>query len=267
MPDGTLLPLPIPEKLSAIRYTDIVLHGHRLGRVVQDLTGGRQRAEFGAHLDPDIVPSAYPRMTDWRGLFGQTDVAQRVLERERVGGGDLFLFFGWFREVEERAGVFQFVKGAPDLHLLWGWLQVERVLAAETDQIPAWAAYHPHTGYRGRYNFNTLYVARERLSIAGIQFELPGAGVFSRYDQKLQLTKPGSNRSLWNLPAWFAPVDGRSPLGFHGRPARWCVHGDRVDLQSVARGQEFVLDTSKYSECVGWVSDLLSVAIERGKQS
>jgi hypothetical protein len=203
-------------------------------------------------------------MTGWRALFGQTDIAQRVLERERVGTGDLFLFFGWFREVEERAGVFRFVKGAPDLHLIWGWLQVERVLAAETDQIPAWAAYHPHTRYGGRYNFNTIYVARERLSIDGVQFDVPGAGVFARYDEKLRLTKPSSNRSLWNLPAWFAPAAGRSPLGFHASDSRWSVHGDRVDLQSVARGQEFVLDTSKYSECSGWIRNLLSETIEGG---
>ena len=87
-------------------------------------------------------------MTNWRALFGQTDIAQRVLERERVGSGDLFLFFGWFREVEERAGVFRFVKGAPDLHLIWGWLQVERVLAAETDQIRVGSLSPAHAIWR-----------------------------------------------------------------------------------------------------------------------
>ncbi len=57
----------------------------------------------------------------WHG-----DAAQAVLEREGVGPGDLFLFFGWFRRVEVCGGVFRFVKGAPDVHVLWGWLHYFR---------------------------------------------------------------------------------------------------------------------------------------------
>src|SRR5437870_929389 len=89
-PDGVMLSLPIPDKTSPIRYQDITLRGYPLGDVVDELTKGKQKPHFGAHLDPDVVPSAYPRGKGWRGIFGQTDGDQTVLAREGVGPGDLF---------------------------------------------------------------------------------------------------------------------------------------------------------------------------------
>lgn len=256
MPRGKLVPLPIPDKASPIRYEDINVAGYPMARIVGDLTCGKQKPYFGAHLDPDLVFESYPRMPGWRGLFGQADSAQGGLESEGVGCGDLFLFFGWFRRVEELAGTFRFLKGAPDLHVLWGWLQVDLVLPVATSTIPPWAAYHPHVATAAHRSRNTLYVARGRLAIDGMTTDLPGAGVFSSYDDRLRLTKPGAKRSFWNLPAWLAPGDGRPPLGYHGDPARWFVDGDRVDLQSAKRGQEFVLDALHYPESLAWVRDL-----------
>src|SRR5690349_20361168 len=80
MPDGRLVPLPIPDKESVIRYEDIQVGGSSLGHIVADLTHGKQRPNFGAHLDPDLDPDAYPRLDDWRPLFGQCDAAQTVLD-------------------------------------------------------------------------------------------------------------------------------------------------------------------------------------------
>ena len=128
LPDDTLVPLPIPNRESPIRYEDVRIGGYSLGRIVADLTRAKQKPHFGAHLDPDLDPHAYPGVDGWRPLFGQDNSAQTVLGREQIGQGDLFLFFGWFRRVEEHAGAFRFVKRAPDLHILWGWLQVDTVL-------------------------------------------------------------------------------------------------------------------------------------------
>ena len=52
------------------------------------------------HLDPDIDRSADNRLPGWRPALGQTGAAQTHLEGQGVGPGDVFLFFGWFREVE-----------------------------------------------------------------------------------------------------------------------------------------------------------------------
>jgi hypothetical protein len=67
----------------------------------------------------------------------------------------------------------------------------------------------------------------------------------------------GTSRSIWDLPAWFEPRDGRPALGYHEDPSRWTRTNDRVRLQSVARGQEFVLDTAKYSEAIPWLGTIL----------
>lgn len=255
--DGTMIALPIPDKQSRIRYDEITVAGQNLGVVASELTNGRTRPDHRAHLDPDLIRSAYPRQPGWRPLFGQVDAAQSVLEREGVGPGDLFLFFGWFRRATRSNGRLRYVRGAPDLHVLWGWLQIGDVVPVDHASMPTWMEYHPHLVPGSRGPNNTVYVARETLGLDVVPVDLPGAGVFSTYDDRLRLTQPGASRSAWDLPAWFAPGDSRPALGYHSDPDRWQVHGDRVRLRSAARGQEFVLNTTDYPESISWVSDLL----------
>ena len=258
--DGSMIPMPIPDKQSRIRYQDITVAGENLGAVASELTRGKTRPDHFAHLDPDLVPSAYPRESGWRPLLGQVDAAQSVLAREGVGPGDLFLFFGWFRRVTRSGGQLKFVQGAPDLHVIWGWLQIDEVISVGSATHPAWMEYHPHLVAGSRGPNNTLYVAREKMDFNGGSVDVPGAGVFSRFDDRLRLTKPGCNRSTWALPPWFAPEPPRPPLGYHGDPKRWQVDGDCVQLRSAARGQEFVLDTDHYPEALSWVANLLQAA-------
>ncbi|RJS47428.1 hypothetical protein [Nocardioides cavernaquae] len=255
--DGTLIPMPIPDKQSSIRYQDIVVGGENLGIVASDLTRGRTRRDHFAHLDPDLDPGAYPREAGWRPLFGQTDAAQSVLSRESVGPGDLFLFFGWFRRVTRIGGRLSYVPRSPDVHVIWGWMQVGEMVPVNGSPLPDWMSYHPHLVPGSRGSNNTLYVGQDKLELAGTTVDLPGAGVCGTYDDRRRLTKPGSSRSLWELPAWFAPTDTRPPLGYHSDPGRWQINGDRVELTSAARGQEFVLDTASYPEAIPWVADLL----------
>jgi hypothetical protein len=257
--DGSMIPMPIPDKSSPIRYQDITVAGENLGTVAAELTRGKTRPDHFAHLDPDLIQSAHPREPDWRPLFGQVDAAQSVLAREGVGPGDLFLFFGWFRRVTRSAGQLKFVQGAPDLHVIWGWLQVDEVIPVGSAIHPTWMNYHPHMVAGTRGPNNTLYVARETLTLDGVSLDIPGAGTFSTFDDRLRLTKPGFNRSIWTLPSWFAPEPPRRPLGYHGDPDRWQVDGERVQLRSAARGQEFVLDTAWYPEAFSWVADLLQL--------
>ncbi len=255
--DGSMLSLPIPDRTSPIRYRDITLRGHELGAVAADLTKGRVRPYFGAHLDPDLVASAYPRAPGWRPLFGQAGSEQTVLARERVGAGDLFLFFGWFRRVRRAGAQLRFVPGAPDLHVFWGWFQIAEVVPVASLSPEPWMRYHPHVAATDHRISNTLYVSRETLAIDGITTDVPGAGAFRTYDDRLQLTKPGRSRSQWSLPRWFAPTPPRPPLGYHRDPKRWQHAGDQVELASVGRGQEFVLDTDWYPEARPWIHDLL----------
>lgn len=257
LPDGSMISLPIPAKSSSIRYEDITIRGHSLGSLVSRLTRGKLKPHFSAHHDPDLEASAYRRERGWLPLFGQADQSQKVLEREGIGPGDLFLFFGWFRRAEVFDDQARFVKGAPDQHVIWGWMQIDHVWPVATDTIPSWARYHPHVIGGEHLKHNTLYVARHKLAIPGLDIDLPGAGIFDTHDERLVLTSKGASRSIWDLPAWFEPREGRPALGYHEDPRRWTRSSDRVRLRSVARGQEFVLDTTKYPESVSWLRTIL----------
>ena len=252
--------LPIPDKASGILYAALEWRGVNVGQLVADLTGDPRRRVHFAHLDPDIDWEAYPRMGRWRPLFGQSGAAQGHLRRQHVGPGDLFLFFGIFRRVEEKLGAWRFVRRSPAQHVLWGWLQVGEVHAVDSlaaNALP-WARYHPH--FRGdRGANNTLYVAAKELRLPGERINAAGAGLFRKIDASLVLTAPGAEGpSRWQLPSGFFPNPGRVPLSHHSKLDRWRRIGrDRCSLQSVSRGQEFVLDMTQYPGVAEWVACLL----------
>ncbi|MEB3313365.1 MAG: hypothetical protein VKL98_04400 [Cyanobacteriota bacterium] len=258
-PDGGILSLPIPDPSSPITYGDISYPEGSLGTLVFELTGGRLAPHYGAHLDPDLVADSLPRLPGWRGIFGQTGPAQGHLRNQRVGPGDLFLFFGLFHPVEKRQGAYGRVRDGRPYHLIWGWLQVAEVvpLGAPPPEGYDWAAYHPHC-HRGRDPNNVLYIAQHHLSFDGLTEPLPGSGTFSHVSRERQLTASHTDQvSTWALPGWFYPGENRPPLTYHGDRRRW-QQGDTLTLlRSVARGQEFVLDCHAYPEAIPWAWHLI----------
>ena len=263
-PDGTMYSLPIPSLGSGITYEDLDHGDINIGKLVADLTRRRHpEKRLGAgsevHLDPDLDAGAYPRGPGWRGLLGQVDIAQRHLEKEGVTAGDLFLFFGLYQPVEASPAGWRFVRGSRRLHVLWGWLQIGEVCKVDRIKYDArfrWARYHAH--FLGGYDeTNTVHVASENLDL-GDSLSAPGFGVSRRFDGRLVLTEPGKGVSEWRLPRWFYPDGNKTPLSYHGDLARWKYDRDYAYLQSVGRGQEFVLDLKQYPEAVNWVSGLVS---------
>jgi len=260
-PSGELCSLPIPESSDNLArgrpYGTIHNAGISLGSVVADLTGGQLGPGDRAHLDPDLDRESVPRPPGWKPTFGQTAAAESHLRNQRVGPGDLFLFFGWFREVEESTNRFRYRPDSPDRHLLFGWLQVaQRLPAATGGALPGWVRDHPHA-VAAYCNNDSLYVAAESLQLGGCGLDLPGGGIFRRYHPQLCLTARGASRSKWSLPLWIHPGARESALSYHGRPDRWSRTGDRTLLQTVGRGQEFVLNCEHYPEALAWVRELL----------
>jgi hypothetical protein len=195
LPDGRLLSLPIPETGTGARYGDLRTDwGASYADVMRAAGIARVRTAQGvvpledsleAHLDPDLAAGSRPRPAGWQPAFGQAGAAQTILARAGVGVGDLFLFFGWFRDPHRRP--------RRDVHLIWGWLRVGAVLTPTSDL--AAHADHPHVVLPDRTN-NTLYVA-DGDSRDGI----PGAGVLP-YDERRVLTAPDARgRADWLLPA------------------------------------------------------------------
>lgn len=253
--DGSLQTFPIPSRygrpLGDIQGPLGPLHG-----LVSDLTGGTINALSSVHLDPDLNQCSLSRSVGWRASFGQVGAAQQHLANQKVGPGDVFLFFGWFRRAEHVAGRWRYVPRAPDLHVLFGWLRVGAVLKVGTSECPEWLGDHPHMQHARSFGVeNTIYVAAEGLG--GTLNNIPGAGVFRRWGPHLQLTLPGRKRSMWRVPSWLLSNPEQPTLSYHRNPERWCVGEHGVLLQTVSKGQEFVIDVGDSKEPREWVQHLV----------
>ena len=260
-PDGRILSLPIPDRGSSIRYSDISWNEYNLGKIVSDLTGGKIPASYNAHLDPDLNRSSLNRLAPWKPLLGQTGAAQGHLRKSGVQQGDVFLFFGLFRTVVVKPGKLEWVKPSRPRHIIWGWLQISEILRVDDVDITKykWAQYHPHF-HRSADKNNTVYISRSDLNLlGGATKEIAGAGIFSHFSKERQLTAQSAEKpSLWELPAWFYPDKGRTPLTYHKDLTRWRKNNRGTLLNTVARGQEFVLDCEEYPEVSEWLKGLLT---------
>ena len=199
MPDGTLLSLPIPLKNGKDgdkTYADLSYNGRPYNELIKQFYSEKNNQY--CHIDPDIRKDAFSTIQDgWRPAFGQVDSAQGYLSNQGVDENDLFLFFGWFRQVEEMDGSFHYKSNEPDLHIIYGYLQVKKVLK-NWEEIKDYG-HHPHAD-RTRYEknkSNALYIPRDTLSFDNTK---PGYGVLNFSDDRV-LTLPGHSRGIWkNLP-------------------------------------------------------------------
>src|ERR1019366_1035802 len=77
-PDGGILSLPIPDRLSTISYKEIAGNSWAtVGELVEQLAGIPQTHR--AHLDPDLAACSFPRAEAWRPIFGQVGSAESHL--------------------------------------------------------------------------------------------------------------------------------------------------------------------------------------------
>lgn len=167
------------------------------------------------------------------------------------------MFFGWYRRVESTDTGWKYVRSERDMHSLFGWLQVGKVLSVDNlsdEDIPDWLRGHPHIEHRASFfnQRNTIYLASEQLSLGDNTSCIPGAGIFKHWSPGLRLTAPGRTRSVWELPTWFEPTPNRPALTYHAKAERWQRTGNGLQLRSVAIGQEFVLDSAHYPEAPEW---------------
>jgi hypothetical protein len=190
----------------------------------------------------------------WRGAFGQVGRAQTHLNNQGVCEGDLFLFFGLFRNAHVQDGRWRF-KGARE-HSIFGWLQIDKIVhvggdPAETLRAYPWLENHPHTDPSDDWpQSNTIYIARERLALDGLHGDLAGWGLFKT---GLRLTAENSILpSVWRVPAWLNPTVGGTGFTYNP-PGRFKPNGE---LRSPGRGQEFVADIAERHDALTWLHDL-----------
>lgn len=254
-----LLPVAIPDDRSPIRYRDL-RSDPPLGKMVKHLSQDRLNCWSRVHLDPDLIKDGLAGRDNFIPVFGQCGAAQTHLASHDVGAGDLFLFFGWFKQVELYRRRWRYLPRSPDLHVIFGWMQVDKVVPVDSVRGSGeydYLKHHPHCfgDFSGQ---NTLYIGRKKLSY---DQSLNGSGVFDYLSDARTLTATGCNRSLWRVPHWMYPQGRESVLSYHQDSTRWRIDSERVLLQSVARGQEFILNTDHYPEALDWAVGLLSESL------
>lgn len=260
MPDRRLISLPIPWPADKICYSDLrytneqsyfdimkqVRPKIKMDGNFVELTPGTR-----CHLDPDLERGVYPRHDEWRPVFGQVNQAQRHLENQGVGIGDIFLFFGLFRRVIIADGRCQFDKNSLPVHLIFGYLQISEIIKTKGNpDIPGWLMYHPHLQTdSAERDTNTLYIASERLSLDD---SLSGGGML-KYSDGNVLTKTGMCASRWDPPDFFRDVK----ISYHGEDSKYGWKDGY--FQSALKGQEFVIEENPSVE--NWAGKIIREAV------
>lgn len=248
LPDGTLLSLPIPDKDDTTRFSSLsrTVGGKERSfeEIILELNPSSPLSGSGCHLDPDIRRDVMKRNGPWEPGFGQVSRALSHLNRQGVGPGDLFLFFGWFRETEIIGGRLAYKKVAPDVQAVYGYLQIARKYEGEDlKHLPPGLSGHPHAFYTEKGN--AIYAAADTLSFLKGK---PGFGCLTLQPNRV-LTKPGHSRSRWNLPECFREVS----ISYHS--AKSWKDGY---FQSARIGQEFVFESTPAIEA--WAKEILTDA-------
>jgi hypothetical protein len=190
-----------------------------LGEHANRVSRGKLGASDLCHHDPMFVEGEICH-------FGQCSAAQTHLQNQGVGKGDVFLFFGLFRDE---------MTGEPH-HRIFGYLEIAEItdLSDGSPQSLVDLA-HPHA--LGMHGSNDCIYS--------------GRGMTARRaSDKLRLTVEGGPPSLWNRPAWLK----RGGLSYHDRDDRW-LRGGR--LKSVARGQEFVANIGRRKAPREWLARII----------
>jgi len=242
LPDGTLLSLPIPSKDDKVLYSDLKYSNKTYLQIIKELNPNSKFKEYYAcHLDPDLREDIVKRKNDWSPLFGQTGSAQGHLLKNNIKEGDLFLFFGWFKEAEQIDGILRYKRNSPDKHVIFGYLEIGKIYSNKT-KYPDEVQHHPHA--QQKYyndNNNRIYKASDELSIFP---SLNGGGCLN-YHKDLVLTKEGYSKSKWDLPNFFKQLD----VSYHDQRS---FKDDY--FQSVAKGQEFVIEENNtVTEWAKWL--------------
>ena len=228
MPNGDLISIPIPanENEKGIPYSKVFYGDKSYYQLMEEL-GIKIPENKCCHLDPDLIPAAYERMENWKGVFGQQGAALTHLENQGIGKGDIFLFFGSFKRTHLSDNI-QFERDY-ERHIIFGYLIVGEIHSLGTGSSSLIYGQHPHFQNKELYKArNTLYVAENK----------EGYGTF-KYRDGLVLTKNGFSKSMWELPMIFHPSKG-TEISRHSHKD-FELRGDKILFRSRGIGQDFVV--------------------------
>lgn len=199
--EGSGFSLPIPDgPPNPICYRNlapnaVIKHYPNLDSFLQVYAPKSARTE--AHLDPDLDHSIYPRSKDWTPCFGQDGAAASHLDNQKVKKDDIFIFYGWFDDVNMKT----LQRLSNDRFCVFGYLQIGQILNNPLPATtPSWLHYHPHFSHRNNYNNNRIYIAKQSVTFppeSGISLpSLSGGGILNPAVSSRCLTKNLGKRGL-----------------------------------------------------------------------
>jgi hypothetical protein len=254
LPDSRMISIPIPVDNSelGIDYDNILVDNNKsylqLMKELKIIPKLNQ-----CHLDPDLRKSILRRNDGWKPLFGQSGISKRHLIKKEVSKGDIFLFFGSFKSTFYKDNQLSFQKEHAR-HVIFGYLIIDEIWDLGINGIDnfvinnplfSWAFDHPHFNYKNEKD-NVIFVSQKN-----------GAGTF-KYNDGLALTKLGYLKSVWELPTIFSPEN--VSISYHEDKNRFCMLQDKLLLQTVGKGQDFVVtpkDKKAEKQLEEWVHQLI----------
>ena len=246
MPDGTLLSLPIPDDDVNNTLASLEWNGMSFYDIIKQLKPKTYlEPNRCCHLDPDLRKETKNRMTGWKPAFGQSDIALKHLQNNSVGEGDLFLFFGWFKETEKgKDGLLRYKRKSRDLHVIYAYMQIGEIIKP-MDNPYEWLKDHPHIGDRKQRNDkpNVIFLPSDTLSLLS---GYKGCDVLTyRENRVLTNIENYKSRTYWDLPDCFRDVE----ISYHPHPWK------NGYFKSADKGQEFVMEATP--EILNWAKQII----------
>lgn len=139
-------------------------------------------------------------------------------------------------------------------------MKVEKVYDLNIEHpVPDWLKNHPHMHYKSLAEYkgrsNVIYAARQFFTDDENSLNVNGSALF-KFHEDLILTKKGqANRTRWELPHFFHPETGVQVS--YNPSARWEKAGEKAELRSASRGQEFVVMSDPVGRINRWCVDIV----------
>ena len=230
--DGNIFSLPIPQNsISPNKYRSIEFNKISCEKAFLEASVTQVNLDSYCHFDPDLNQRI--------GLFGQAGSAQSELKNNKVSIGDLFLFFGWFKN-------FNFIK--KDIHLIFGWLEIDEIISGNLEIskfLKQEKLSHPHDPKFKSYKNNTLYVGRKNF------------GLFTKFSNQLTLTANGYSRSMWEFPKEYFKNSKDIGSELFANRIQWNHKNNFLVDTNLGPGQEFILNVEKNPQVKKWAKSLI----------
>jgi len=255
-PDGTLWSIPIPDNNNKMCYKDLkfTYESESISNILNDfchkrlVTAGKgapcdyASEDTKCHYDPQLMRDGNSK----RIVLGQADAADGHLREHKVGKDDIFLFYGWYKEIKKTNNKWKYVRKTPDLHLIWGYMKVDKVIRLGTEEenknilkTYPFLKDHPH--------LETSFCEESIKGNNSLYISAPEKYRYFKYDENKCLTNINSEsirRSEWRLPSFFNQPDAFTFL----KEKNFKLDGSDVIITYSGYGQEFILDLDKVSD-------------------